>query len=465
MSILQLIEITRRSFQTTTAAMNVIGQNITNEQTEGYKRRRVELQATSSNSKGVFITNPIGVSNGTGVSLTSIERIKDQLLASSSWEARSGLGASDEETRILSAIENLFPSTTGASLNNVINDFWDGWNDIANDPTDLGTRDVLINKTRALSDTFKRIANDLNNLEARTLDDLENYVNEFNDATERIAELNAHIMTQRGNGTPDFAAEDERDLLVQDLSELAPIQVKQGENGSYNISLRGMVVVQDIETQSLNLDSNATPPMITFGTSGIAFQAPEGDDGRIGALLRMVNTTIPGVEQSLDALAASIVDRVNTTHATGYGLDGGTGRDFFDATGSTADTIALSGDISEGQFIAASDNPDATAGEDNDNALAILEARTETQAALGDLTINDFASTIVSQVGADLEVAAGQFDGHAAVVSYLDGLERGVSGVSVNEELTNLIQYQQSFSAAARVLNSAQIMMDTLLTI
>ena len=109
MSILQLIELTRRSFETTTAAINVVGQNIANERTEGYKRRRVELRATSSNGPGVFIPSPLGVSNGTGVSLDSITRIHDSLLASSAWEARSGLGAADEEARLLSAIENLFP--------------------------------------------------------------------------------------------------------------------------------------------------------------------------------------------------------------------------------------------------------------------------------------------------------------------------------------------------------------------
>ena len=465
MSILQLIELTRRSFQTTTAAINVIGQNIANEQTEGYKRRRIELGASSSNGGGVFITNPLGVSTGNGVELTSIERIRDQLLASSTWEARSGLGASDEETRLLSAIENVFPSSTGGSINNVLNNFWDAWNDVANDPTDLGVRQALLNQASALSGTLNRVSSDLDALEERTITDLEVAVDEFNTTIDRIAELNAYIQAQRSSGTPDFAAEDERELLIRDLSELAPIHVQESEGNAFNITLNGMTVVQGQQTNPLTLDTTSTPASLSFANTTIAFSGREGDDGRIGALLRTLDTTIPTVKQELDTLTEALVTRINTLHSTGYGLDGNTGRDFFDAAGTTAGTLALSSDLSDPRFIGASDNPDASAGEDNDIATAILNERLAEQATLSNRSFNDYAVSIVSNVGAKLETASGQFEGHAAVVNYLDALERGVSAVSVNEELTNLIQFQQTFSAAARVLNTAQIMMDELLNI
>ena len=465
MSILQLIELTRRSFEATTAAINVVGQNIANERTEGYKRRRVELRATSSNSPGVFISSPLGVSHGTGVSLDSIERIHDSLLASSAWEARSGLGAADEEARLLSAIENLFPSNNAGSLNNVLSDFWGAWNELSTDPSDQGIRQTLLNRTSSLTDTLNRISGDLDQLRAQTVPDLENAVEEFNTIIERIAELNVYIQSQRANSTPDFAAEDERDLLITDLSELAPVQIQQDEGGVYNVFVRGIAIVQGRDFNTLELDSAAIPATLNYANTTVAYSAPAGDDGRIGALLRTLNTTIPNVQQQLDSLAETIVTRVNALHNTGYGLDGNTGRDFFDATGTTAGTIALSSDMSDTRFIAASDNPDATASEDNDIALAILNERTIQQGALNNSSIEDYAISIVSEVGSQLETVTGQFEGHAAVVTYLDSLERGVSGVSINEELSKLIQYQQSFSASARVLSTAQIMLDTILTL
>ncbi len=182
-------------------------------------------------------------------------------------------------------------------------------------------------------------------------------------------------------------------------------------------------------------------------------------------MLRTVNSTLADTRQNLDTLAASLVDRINTLHAGGYGLDGNTGRNFFDPTGLAAGTITISADIAEARFIAASDNPDATAIGDNDIASAILDERTAVQVALNDQTFENFSISIVSNVGSQLESANAQFEGHQAVVNYLDALERGASGVSVNEELTNLIQFQQSFAAAARVLNTAQSMFDTLLAL
>lgn len=465
MSILQLIELTRRSFEATTAAINVVGQNIANERTEGYKRRRVELRATTTNGPGVFIPNPLGVSNGTGVTLNSIERIQDSLLASSAWEARSGLGAADEEARLLSAIENLFPTNNEGSLNSVLSEFWGAWNELSTDPSDLGIRQTLINRTTSLTDTLNRLSDDLDQLKAQTLPDLESAVTEFNDLIERIAELNTYIQGQQASNTPDFAAEDERDLLISDLAELAPVQVQQDESGLYNVYVRGMAVVQGRTFNSLELDAVANPPTLSYERTNVSFSAPAGDDGRIGAILRTLNTTIPSVEQQLDSLAETIVTRVNALHSTGYGLDGTTGRDFFDATGTTAGTISLSAALSDTRFIAASDNPDATATEDNDIALAISSERSAQQGALNDSSIEDYAISIVSEVGSELETVTSQFEGHSAVVTYLDSLERGVSGVSINEELSRLIQYQQSFSASARVLNTAQVMLDTLLSL
>ena len=465
MSILQLIELTRRSFEATSAAINVVGQNIANEQTEGYKRRRVELRSTSANGPGVFIPTPLGVSQGSGVSLNSIERIRDQLISSSTWEARSGLGAANEETRLLSAIENLFPSNNAGSLNDVLSDFWGAWNELSNDPSDLGVRQTLINRSSALSETLNRISNDLDTLRQQTTPELEDAVSEFNSTLERIAELNGYIQAQRANGTPDFSAEDERDLLVNDLSELAPLQVQEVDGGAYRITVNGMIAVQGKQTNPLELDTGTIPATLSFANTTVSYSAPAGDDGRIGALLRVLNTTIPGVEQQLDSLAETLVTRVNALHTTGFGLDGNTGRDFFDATGTTAGTIELSGDISDARFIAASDNPDDTAVEDNDIALAILAERTTEQTALDNSSIEEYALRIVGDVGSRLETVTGQFEGHAAVVNYLDALERGVSGVSINEELSRLIQFQQSFSASARVLNTAQIMMDTILAL
>ncbi len=465
MSINQLIELTRRSFQANTAAINTVGQNIANEQTEGYRRRRIEMRAESINSRGLQIQTPLNTSLGLGVSIQSIDSVRDQLLASSAWEARSGLGAADEEARLLSAVENLLPVNVDGSISDVLNRFWNAWSDLANNPEDIGVRQSLLARGNALTSTLNRVATDLDRLRNETIDDLNSTVNEFNEKLQRIAELNVRIQAGRANGLPDLTGEDERALLVSELSELAPVHVEITELETYNISVHGVTVVQGRDFEALTLDTLVDPPTLTYDTSNVGYNAPAGDDGRIGALLRTVATTIPDTRQGLDDLAAALVDRVNTLHGGGFGLDGNTGRDFFDATGLAAGTIAISSDISESRFIAASDDPDPLAIGNNSIATAILDERTVAQGTLNNQTFENFSITLVSDVGAKLESAVAQYEGHQAVVNYLDSLERGASGVSVNEELTNLIQYQQSFAAAARVLNTAQAMFDALLSL
>ncbi len=465
MSINQLIELTRRSFQVNSAAINTIGQNIANEQTEGYRRRRIELRAETLSGPGIQIVNPENTSLGLGVSIQSIDSIRDQLLASSAWEARAGLGAADEESRLLAAVENMLPVNVDGSLSDVLNRFWNAWSDLSNNPEDIGVRQSLLARGEALAGTLNRVATDLDNLDNQALNDLSARVDEFNTKIERIAELNVQIRSQRARNTPDLAAEDERALIVQDLSELAPVHVEITELETFNITVHGVTVVQGKDFEPLNLDTLPATPTLTFQSSGINYNAPAGDDGRIGALYRTVNTTLTDARANLDTLAATLVDRINTLHSSGYGLDGVTGRNFFDPTGVAAGTIAISTDISEARFIAASDNPDPTALGDNDVAAAIFGERTAVQGALSNQTIENYAISLVTGIGSKLETATAQYEGHEAVVNYLDALERGASGVSVNEELTNLIQFQQSFSAAARVLNTAQAMFDTLLSL
>ncbi len=224
-----------------------------------------------------------------------------------------------------------------------------------------------------------------------------------------------------------------------------------------------MSVVQGESVFELNLDTSGPTPRVFFGDSNVEYNAPPGDDGKLGAWLRMVNQTLPDTRQTLDAMTSALVTEVNALHSAGYGLDGGTGRDFFDAGALSTGSIRLSADVlADSQAIAASGDPAALG--DSSVALAIAGLRTEPLIGGVD-TIESFATNLVADIGAGVQKASLQAVGHAAVVDHLAGMEQGVSGVSLDEEMTNLIQYQQAFAASARVLDTAQQMFDTLLAL
>lgn len=453
MSILRIYEIARRSLQSTSAAINTAGQNIANANTEGYSRQRVTLQPDSIASRGIHSRSFLNESTGVGVSVAEYQRIRDTLLDATSWEARAAQGSGEEEARILSALEGAFAVGSDGSLLNVFNDFWDAWNDVANHPTDTSARTALLNKADALTTTLHRTAQDVDTLKVETQTALTDGVDTVNGLIEEIATLNKDIREAEFTGVGDYAAEDKRDQLVKELASYVPVQVQQKEQG-YTITVDGMSVVQGDHATPLTIETNAGVPTIYFGDTGVAFDPPAGDDGKLGALQRTVASTIPDVVDQLDALAADLVTTVNGEHTNGYGLDNGTGRDFFDSTQLTASTITRSDDVDAPEKVGAASGPDLPG--DSTIAQNIYDLR---DGLTGD------AVDLISDVGSKVEQAQKRSAGASATVEYLDGLAQGVSGVSIDEEMTRLIEYQQSFAASARVLQTAQSMMDTLLAI
>ena len=463
MSINQLFQISRRSFQTLDAAMNVVGQNVSNADTEGYHRRRVTLAATDFVGRGIYSRSVGPGATGYGASIGSYERVRDRLLSKATWEAKSGLGYAEEKNRIMSSVEALFPTGIG-SLDDQLNDFWNAWSDLADNP--LGTAERLNVRSRAetFADTLNRLDADLAFLQTQTEADFTDGVDAVNDLLTRIADLNRTIAQAENQGTPDFSAQDTRDQLVNDLSEFVPVRVSESGNDGYLITINGMAVVQGEVTTPLSLDLSGSAPVLTFGDSGVTLRTDGTDDGKLGAWMSALTDDLPDARAALDEMASTLVTEINALHSGGYGLDGSTGIDFFDPSGVTAGTIRVSDDVlADANVIAASG--DAAAEGDNAVALALADLRNTPLFNGGTDTAEDFAINLVSDIGAQVSTTATMAESQTGVVDYLTAIESGVSGVSIDEEMTRMIELQQAFAATARVLDTAQRMMDTLLAL
>ncbi len=451
MSLKLLLEISRRSFRAANAGMNTVAQNVANANTDGYSRRRVTLKPNSLSSPGLYTQLPIGSATGAGVTVERYQRMRDQLLDDAVWRANTGRGGAGEEARLLSALEGIFAPGSGHALPDVLDTFWTGWGDLANNPTDVGVRTTVLHRADTLADTFHHLASGIERLSTDTRSALRAGVEAVNSRLQKIADLNATIREARYAGSPDLAAADARDRLVRELSAYAPVRVDRDDNG-YTLTISGMAVVQGTEVTSLGYAArtSSSPATVRFGDSDVAFNAEAG--GKPGAWPRTVNEPLPGVRAELDALAKNLVEDVNAAHAAGYDLDDDTGLPFFDPAGITASTISVA--VTEPEDIAAS----GAAGQfgDNTQALAIADLRTG---------FDEAAIDLMAGIGAQVKQASARAEAQAAVVAHAEGMARGVRGVSLDEEMTNLIEYQQAFAASARVLSTAQQMMDTLLAI
>lgn len=466
MSIHQLLEMSRRSFRALDAAMNTVGQNVANAETPGYTRRRLVLQADSLSGTGVHSQLPRGSSAGLGVSVQAYERLRDPLLLRAGWEAGAGLGFSEEEHRVTAALEGLFPIDSDGALGPVLNEFWNAWSDLADHPTDNGVRLSLRSRAGALAATLNRLDQDVRQLQTETQDALAGGVDEVNALLSDIAALNDTITRAHHSGSPNLEAADQRDVLIGRLAEYVPVQIQEGQAGSVSISVDGMALVQHDRVTRLTVDATGETPQVRFEGTDVTFRTDAEGNGRLGGWLHLLNHTLPETRTALDDLAGTLVREVNALHTGGFGLDGSTDVAFFHEEGVTAATIRLSSEVLADSKSIATSSQDPASGV-NDGTVALDIARLRDALLMNDDTesTETFVINLVSDLGARVDRASSQYESRAAFASHVEAMEKGISGVSLEEEMTKLIQYQQSFQAATRVLNTAQEMMDALLAL
>ncbi len=451
MSIRNTFETARLALAAQSAALNNAGQNVANAGVDGYSRRRLTLQTLPQHTTGMW-SRPYGQAQfAPGVGIEGVQRMRDELMEGAARDARAGLGGADEQYRSLSALEGLMGTGQGGTLADVLGQFWNSFSDLANSPTDVGVRRAVMGRATALADTLRGMDDGLKHLSSGLTTDLGDGVGEMNKLLSGIAQLNTTIRRADATGTPDLEAQDRRDQLVDQLSELAPIRIQRdNKTGDYSVVLGGHALVSAGTATHLELNTpvGATPFLtLKGGQTQVAFE-----DGRVGARLTMLTTTLPGVQTELDAMAADLVGALNGQHTQGTDLDGNPGGDFFDPLGTTARTLRLA--ITDPRQLAAA-GAGLPAG-DSTNALALVNLRAP---------FEQRGISLLSGIGANAQAAEGEALRLDAVTRHMDALAEGVSGVSLDEEMTRLIEHQQAYQAAARVLTTAQDMMDILLAL
>ena len=452
MSLQSLVNITQKSIRAARAGMDTVGQNIANKETEGFKRRRITLQSESSQNPALHTASMDPGPSGMGVSVASYERLRDHVVERSMWKAHSNLGSSNERARMLSSVEGIVGEGQAEGLRTSLDAFWSSWKDVADHPTDKGARQALLSRSQTLTDKLHNVRSGLTDVRNQAYKTLEQGVSDANATLDQIAGLNSRIFKSRSQGTPDLAAEDERDRLVNKLSSFAPVEVQEEDN-MYQITIEGMAAVRGKTASHLDVQRTSSGTAeVTFQESGVAFTPETQRGGQIGGWLNVHNDVISQSLGQLDQVASDLVSKVNEEHREAFDLEGGTGKNFFDPNYTNARTISLG--ISDPEAIQASAGADQPG--DTQPAQNIAQMRD----AFSEQVIN-----IATQVGAKVERANSQADAHSAKLEHLQGLAAGTSGVSVDEELTNLLKHQQQFQASARVLSTARDMMNTLFQI
>jgi len=443
----------RTSLLTSQKAIEVTGLNVANVNTPGYSRQTPGLASIPTLDFGGFII-------GRGVTVGSIERSHDIFLADQISEKNVAFGFESAMASPLSEIERTI-GIGDNSLATQFDQFFDSVREMSANPGSEVERQMVLNRGGLIADAFRSTYEELQQVRGNINDTLAFKIDGINKSATEIAALNKRISGLEISGQDANSDRDRRDLLVNELA--ASIGAKSFETSTGNVSLQlpnGMPLVEGIQATPLEgfYAGGDQQLRLKFGGTDIPLDR-KALGGEIGGLYEVRDVQLPAVVDRLDQLAFAFANAVNTQHQAGTGLDGVTGRDFFTPlTSVTGAANSLTMNITTTAQLAAGTT---SAPGDNTNALALLGL--EQAPTIGNDTFVSYYGKLASFVGVETARNSQSSQGLEDGLNQLQNLRDGVDGVSIEEEMINLLKYQRGFEASAKFLSTVDEMMSTLI--
>lgn len=444
MPISNIYEIGRRSLLAYQSAIHTTSGNISNVNNEDYARRRVDLSQLI-----------IGFSS-LGLSLDETTRMRQQYAQNQIWQENQSLNEFETSGMLLKQVENIFAEDTDSGLSNLLSQFWDSWNDLANDPESEYARALVRDKGVLIANSFHRMYSDLRDMQDQIRPQVSDLVNDVNQKTTQLADINQRLKQEQN---PDLV--DKRDKLITELSSMIDIKIKEKEGGQVNIYADGYLLVGD--EYSYNLE---TAVENTEGEDRIIINYLNSDkqlnvgSGQLKGLLDMHNNKIPDYLAKLDALAVQLAQDVNAIHRTGQNLSGTTDIPFFDESVSGAADFRVNSAIEQDATLIASRLPTESEGS---GSVAQSLSDLRFQKNMQGTSMDEYYHTMLADIGNKIYESDFMEESQRNIVLQLQNQKDSVTGVSLDEEMTRLVQFQQAYQAAARIVNTVDEMVDTVL--
>jgi len=452
----------RTSLEVNQKSIEIIGNNISNVNTEGYSRQSAVLTPYPSMNFGSFFI-------GQGVLVSDVRRDHDTFVTDQLQEKSIEFGLQSGQANPLAELERIF-NITDDNLATEIDSFFDSWQELSTNPSGLVERDIVIQRGELLAENFHTITNDLNSVQLNINDAIISKVDDVNSKITEIGELNSRIFTIEIQGQTANSARDRRDVLAKELASSLGVQTYYDSKGMMAVQLPGgLPLVQGTETmtitavpngQDLDLELNAGGVTRTIGLNSLG--------GEFYGLMNIRDTVIPGLQDNLDQLAYGITEAVNAVHSTGAGLDSVTGRNFF-----TPNTVVPPAnawkDAARNMSVALTDSSQVAAAQASatvatgDNRNALLIANLGETPFTGSDTFNSYYGKMTATVGIMANQNTLSLGGAEDAMVQLQNLRDGLSGVSLDEEMINLIQFQRGFQSSAKFLSTVDEMMASLM--
>jgi flagellar hook-associated protein 1 FlgK len=457
-----------RSLQTQQQAVEVAGQNLANVNNPAYARQRVVIQTSAP------IPGNLGP-QGTGADAVSIQQLRDTLvdqqiqgeasvggywtsMQSALQYAESNLG--DQVNR--SASSSAAGGTTAvAGISSDLSNLFNAFQSVSAAPDSMIDRQILVDNAQSLSVRFNQTDQRLNDLHGMLNASLTSDVGSANELLASIADLNKQIVAAESSGGVANDLRDLRQQKIEDLSKLVNVGTAEAANGTVNVSLGGNLLVSGTEVLDTLQTYDAGGGQLLLRTASSATPlTPTG--GSIAGTINARDGALATLRNGVNSLASQVITEVNAVHAAGYSLTGSTKADFF--TGADAATIQVNSALANNAALIQASGTAGAAG-DNQVALALAQLGNKKIAGLNNQTFNEGYSQTVAELGQALASANTQVSDSQAVQSMLQNQRNSVSGVSLDEEMADLVKFQRAYEASAKLVSTIDEMLVTVINL
>lgn len=488
------LETSKRGLYTQQSALYTTGHNIGNANTPGYSRQRVNMQATSGFPGVGMNAGTMPGFLGTGVEAGSIQRIRDSFVDHQFRSESTKLGYWESRTNAVAQMEDAIGEPSEYGLQKSMSDFWQSLQTLAANPENGGARAVVVERGVAVADSFNYIHKSVSEIKGNLGDEIDFSTNDINSLLSQIGELNKQIATVEPNGYLPNDLYDARDGLLDKLSSYVPIETSYEKTGGRalaisegtvtvkiktNVPGQTITVVQKDKVAELTVDGNDPDqpfpdPMTGFTFTGGPIENPS--DGKLsvtdmvksGELKSLVDSygyqdgnqvkgLYPEMLAKLDKMANEFAKAFNAVHEDGTDSTGVKGQPFFvlptGATEFSASNIVVNNEIrKDPNKLAASDSKTGAEVGNGQNAKKLGDVFFAKLPGLEGSSVQNYYAQAIGQLGVEGQQAIKMTESSGVLLLAVSNRRDSISTVSLDEEMTDMIRFQQAYNASARMI-------------
>lgn len=461
-----MMDMGRRSLMNSQTQLQTVGHNIANKSTEGFSRQRVDLLSNVPITEG-------NLQIGMGARAGTVSRTNNPWLEKQIQREGTNGGFLDSRADALGRVEQVYNEQLNKGLNQYVTDFFNSYRELSNNPESLASRTMVRESGFALSKDFQRVVGQLKDVQKDLDGQVITTVEEVNQISKELAQLNEKVQMVEVQGTSANDERDRRDLLLKKLGEKVDITWAEGSDGHVSVTAgRTAILVSGSSSNELKASYTGERDRVEVffrnSPTGTPFNITEQiKGGKIGGALDIRDNVIEDLLKNTDEMAYSITTEVNKAHIEGFDKSGSQGVLFFEMPKEqkgAAENMQLNktvfNDVS--RIVAG-----AKSGAAADNTVANVISSLQYKQTMhdGTATFDDFYNTQVGQVGTIAQRAMKSQESQKNVMSQLSNIRESISGVSLDEETTKMVEFQKIYDASARLIRVADEMFETVLNL